>query len=229
METPQVYPARLVSRVLFTIFFVRCPVFGRKSIPADGTPYILALNHSSIIDPLLVCAFYPDRVHFLAKQELHEMPLLGWGLRRSGSIPVRRGAFDLKAIRSSLAYLKERRLNLAIFVEGTRSGDGEVGEAKHGCALLAIKSGVPVVPAFSAGSFEVLPRAGFIPRFSNRLAIHIGEPLRFESPTDRAGRVERSELEKATTRILESIELLNPDGAGPLAPKIPTHSRGGDR
>jgi len=207
-DNPQLFMGRLVSRGLFTLFFMRCKVFGQENIPRKGPAYILALNHASLIDPPLVWAFYPDPVYFLAKQELHDFPIFGWGCSRAGVIPIRRGALDLRAIRTCIRYLTELHRNLAIFVEGTRSDDGQLGQGKLGCALLSAKSRAAVVPAYVYGSYNVLPRSGIVPRFSNKLELHIGKPLELSFQSDRPS---RPELEAATGTILAAIEKLNPN------------------
>jgi 1-acyl-sn-glycerol-3-phosphate acyltransferase len=219
-DTPQLYPARLLARVLFTIFFSRCAVHGRENIPRGGPAYILALNCESLVDPPLVLAFYPDLVYFVADSELVELPLLGWGLKRSGTIAVRRGALDPEAIGIPLRYLTELNRNLAMFVAGTRPGDGELS-ALRGCAFLAIESKAPVVPAFIEGTVEVLPRAGFVPRFSSRLALHIGRPI-----TIHGGGAEQVTLESATETVRSAIEALNPGRTDPLC-SVGSSNRGG--
>lgn len=206
IERPQLSVGRLCSRVLFTMYFQGCAVHGRANIPAER-PYILALNHASIIDPPLVWAFYPDPVHFLTKQELHDMPVFGWMCSRVGNIPVRRRAFDLRAIRTAMRYLNDYKRNLAIFIEGSRSEDGSLSEAKLGCALLAVRTGRPVVPAFIHGSHEVLPVGSIVPRFNKHLSLHVGAPLDLGPAKERP---EREHLETATLSIVEAIARLDP-------------------
>jgi 1-acyl-sn-glycerol-3-phosphate acyltransferase len=215
IEKPQLGVGRLCSRVLFTMYFQGCLVTGRQNIPTDR-PYILALNHASIVDPPLVWAFFPDPVYFLTKQELHDLPVFGWMCDRVGNIPVRRGAFDLRAIRTALKYLTEYKRNLAIFVEGTRSEDGQLTEAKLGAALLAMKTGTPVLPAYIDGSRDVLPVGRIVPRYVKRLSLSIGTPLDFGKPKERP---ERPELEQATRAIVDAIESCHPERRAALAQK----------
>lgn len=207
IERPHLPVGRLCARVLFTLYFQGCKVEGRAHIPADR-PYILALNHASIVDPPLVWAFFPEPVYFLTKAELHEIPFFGWMCDRVGNIPVRRGTFDLRAIRTALKYLTDYRRNLAIFVEGTRSEDGKLSEAKLGAALLAMRTGTPVVPAYIGSSHDVLPVGRIVPKFNKRLSLSIGQPLEFGQPVDRPG---REELEKATLAIVDAIAALHPE------------------
>lgn len=204
-EWPHLGVGRLCARILYTMYFQGCKVFGKSNIPTKGN-YILALNHASIADPPLVWAFFPDPVYFLTKQELHDLPFFGFMCDRVGNIPVRRRAFDLRAIRTSLKYLTHYERNLGIFIEGSRAAGGDLSEAKLGAALLARRTGKPVLPAFIHGSGEILPMGAIVPRFNRNLSLHIGPPLFFEAEE----RPERQTLEKTTLEIVDAIAELDP-------------------
>ena len=208
IESPQLSVGRLCSRVLFTMYFTGCKLVGREHIPAEA-PYILALNHASIIDPPLVWAFFPDPVYFLTKKALHDMPIFGWMCDRVGNIPVR-GENDLSSVKRALEYLTDYKRNLGVFIEGTRSEDGKLKRAEFGCAYLALKTGRPVVPAYIHGSHDVLPKGRIVPRFSTELALHIGAPLDLGPAREKP----RDELETTTQIIVDAIAALNPIKGG---------------
>lgn len=149
------YLVRAIIRVLAAVLF-RWKVYGAHHVPADG-PVILACNHVSIIDPLLVGAGVKRRVYFMAKDELFHLPILHWLLPRLGAFPVRRGSSDRQAIRAALEHLEKGRL-VGIFPEGTRSVDGELQRAQSGIAFLAMKSQTPVIPAAIVGSERALKK-----------------------------------------------------------------------
>ena len=127
---------------------------GLEHLPAGG-PVILAGNHVSLLDgPLLALAASPRRyVRFLGKAELFRVPVLGWYLARSGSVPLdRRG--DVVAMRAALEILRGGGC-LALFPEGTRSRTGLPGRPRAGVGFLAGLGGAVVVPAriLNTGAF----------------------------------------------------------------------------
>lgn len=112
--------------------------------PKDGT-FIIACNHRSYADPVLLSLKVKRRCTYMAKEELFKNPLFSALIRAFGAFPVKRGEGDNGIIDISVGKLREGK-NLAIFPEGTRSKDGKVGRGKTGVALIAARAGVPVLP-----------------------------------------------------------------------------------
>ncbi len=113
-----------------------------------GANYVIAANHGSLMDISLLFGWLPMPFKFLAKRELLNVPFIGWYLRRDGHLTV-----DRKSLRSSVEstnecarLIREKRLSVLIFPEGTRSPDGKLQRFRDGAAFLAIQSGVPVLP-----------------------------------------------------------------------------------
>jgi 1-acyl-sn-glycerol-3-phosphate acyltransferase len=123
---------------------------GSERVPAQGAA-IVASNHVSGWDPLLVGLAVRREVHFLAKEELFRNPLLRWLITAYNALPVRRGGIDRRALRASLAVLEGGGVVL-LFPEGTRSASGELLEPKAGVGFLASRAGAIIVPAYIAGS-----------------------------------------------------------------------------
>ena len=119
--------------------------------------FILASNHISNLDPVLLGICSVRRINFMAKVELFH-GALGYILTRLGSFPVKRGEADLGAMKEALKRLKNGRVIL-IFVEGTRRIGNAPPKAQAGAGFLAIKSGVPVVPVYVQGTNQVLAPA----------------------------------------------------------------------
>jgi 1-acyl-sn-glycerol-3-phosphate acyltransferase len=142
---------------------------GLENIPAEG-PVIIACNHLSMWDPVVVGCTLPRPVIFMAKQELFEVPVIGRIFTWLGAIPVKRGKGDISAIRSSLAALKEGKV-LGIFPEGTRSKSGSIQEAMAGIALIMEKSKAPILPIKLFGS------RGLLRQKRGNLRIIIGKPI----------------------------------------------------
>lgn len=148
---------------------------GRENIP-EG-PAVFVSNHVSFVDIWILAGFLPGTVRFLAKRELLNVPIFGWAMRSAGHIPIdrkdRRAAVD--ACGEAGTLIREGT-SAIVFGEGTRSRTGELLPLKKGAFVLAIQAGVPVVPIFLDGTYEVLPKGTLLLR---RRPIHmrIGEPI----------------------------------------------------
>jgi len=175
----------------------RLEVLGAHHIPPEGG-LVLASNHVSYWDPVIVCCAFPKtrQVHFMAKAELFEIPLLGLFMKKVGAFPVRRGGADRSAIRTALQHLQSGQV-VGIFPEGTRNKSEGMLEPHLGAAMLALRTGSPVLPAAVIGS------RGFL----GKVKIIFGPPLRF-SPEDAAGkpkRAGRSDLTEISRLIMERV------------------------
>jgi len=166
---------------------------GRERIPRGG-PAVIACNHISNWDPVLVGLGCPREIHFLAKEELFRNRFLSAIIRAYNAIPVRRGALDRRALRRATDVLKSDEV-LLMFPEGTRSTTGKLRKPRPGVGFIAGSSGVPVVPAYIAGS-EALGRS-FRTRKPVRVAF--GTPLPAEKAETREGYV------ALTDRIMDAI------------------------
>ena len=182
---------------------------GVEHVPRDGA-FILVANHISLFDPLIVGSTAGQLagrlVHFMAKQEVRRWPVIGWLATQAGVYFVRRGEGDRAAQRLSLELLASGE-PIAVFPEGTRSRDGVLGEPRNGAALLAMRSGVPVLPVSITGSNRILPRGARLPRRS-RVTVRVGEPFLLTRQT--SGRIDRQELAAGTERIMRAIAALLP-------------------
>jgi 1-acyl-sn-glycerol-3-phosphate acyltransferase len=154
----------------------RVKVSGFQNLPKSG-PLIIVANHISNADPPLVFGWLTPalgrQMHILAKEALFVGPV-GWFLRRNGVTPVKSGGSDIEAYRVAKAVL-DRGEVLCIFPEGTRSATGVMQEPKPGVAMLATRSGVPIVPVGISGSDDFLGRGKRLPRFGARITLKAGE------------------------------------------------------
>nr|WP_233613182.1 lysophospholipid acyltransferase family protein [Leucobacter edaphi] len=178
-------------------------ISGREHVPASG-PVLLAANHLSALDTILIPSFAPRMVQFLAKDSLFASRLGGWFFRQIGAVPVQR-----EASASAQAALETGRRVLAagsvfaVFPEGTRSRDGRLQPGRGGAAWLALETGATVVPVGLIGSNRRLvdPRTGRVPR----VEIRFGAPVELSDlaalPRGRARR-------EATARIMAAIQAL---------------------
>lgn len=182
----------IVNTVCKLLFFVR--IKGKENIPKEGA-LILAANHTSFWDAPIILMATNRPMRTMGKAELFENKLLAPFLRMGGAFPVRRGASDITAIKTALRTLKDGGI-FAIFPTGTRVKEGDGADAKAGVALIASKSGAPVIPVAIRGGY----------RLFHRVTIHIGKPLyvKNENGTKPSG----EELKIYADMILQKINSL---------------------
>lgn len=158
--------------VVFRIFF-RLRAEGLQHLPARG-PLILAANHSSYLDPPLLGAATPRRVHFMAKRELFDIPVLSQLISRFGAFPVKRGGLDRQAIRHALELLAQGSV-IGLFPEGTRGKEDGLLPGQQGVAMLATRTGAPIVPVGLIGTRRLLSPKRF--PWLSRFVVRFGPPI----------------------------------------------------
>lgn len=210
---------RLVRRFLHTFLprYFDWDCQGAHHLPESG-PAIVVSNHVNYLDPLAMGATFHRPLHFMAKQELFEYPVFGWLLRKVHAFPVRRGKSDRRAIRRALEILKDGHV-LALFPEGTRSATGDLQELQRGAAMLALRSGAPVVPMVVVGAHEALSGGRKVPR-RGPLSVRVGPPLQLHN-----GISDSNAITEASERIHAAMAALYPKG--PKGPRTKTGSEVG--
>ena len=191
--------SEVICGTIFRAYF-RQQVEGVESVPDSGA-FVLAANHVSYLDPPVLGVACPRRVHFMAKAELFDIPVLGLVIRQLGAFPVHRNGADRQAIRWALQLLDEGRV-VGVFPEGTRSRSGKLLNPQGGAALLALKAGVPVVPAGIWGTGDVDGPFHF-PK-PVRIGVRFGKPLDFGHPRV----VNRKAIDDASERIMSEVQRL---------------------
>jgi 1-acyl-sn-glycerol-3-phosphate acyltransferase len=188
-----------INRIYMRVWF-RLSVKGEENIPTSG-PAILASNHLSFLDANIISAASPRKVSFMIAREWYEHWMIRWMAEFLGCIPVNRSGQDLGAIKTALKHLSKEYL-LGCFPEGGISQTGEMQDGKLGVALLAVKSGCPVVPVCLSGyGFQSLKGTFLIPK---RIRITIGKPLVFEGVDSK----NRENLERVTSELTQAIREL---------------------
>jgi len=205
--------ARMVSRAV-----TRVRIEGDLSaIPREG-PVILAANHISNADPVIVGAWLTPalgrRIHWLGKKEMFDWPIVGWMARNGGVVPVDRGAADVDAFRLASRVLEAGEV-LMVFPEGTRSPTGELQTPKDGLAMLALRTDATIVPIGVSNTDRVWPKGRKIPRLGGHATMRVGEPFKISDvlPPEINRKAAKS---LATTLIMRRIAaLLDPRHRGP--------------
>ena len=141
----------LITKILF-----RLDIKGRENIPEAGG-FILASNHASYLDPVVLGAACSRRLNFIARHDLFLIPIFGNLISHLNTFPVRRDKADISGVKEAIHRLKQAG-GLVLFPEGGRSLGGLVKRVEAGIGFIAAKSKVPVIPAFVKGSERALGR-----------------------------------------------------------------------
>lgn len=180
--------------------YLRGQVHGVDRVPQHG-PLVVVANHASDFDPPLVSCSVRRPVSYMAKEELFRVPILNSAIRLYGAYPVKRGSADRSAIRAAIAQLNEGWA-VGIFLSGTRTTDGRIPDAKLGAALIAAKTGAPLLPLSLWGTNQIFAKNSLIPR-SVPVTIRIGSAI--AAPTS----TQRDELEAITQQCVVAIHHLH--------------------
>ncbi len=165
--------SQFVFRLVFRLYF-RWEIVGREHLTRAGGG-LLVCNHASFLDPPLAGTPWPRPIHYLAREDLFDIPLLSWWMRHCSVIPTRRGPGSLYSLRRVIQLVKSGEVVL-VFPEGTRSPTGELQDPRGGVGFLIKMTGAPVYPCYIDGAFEAWPRDARIPRPRNIRVIY-GAPV----------------------------------------------------
>jgi 1-acyl-sn-glycerol-3-phosphate acyltransferase len=189
---------KMLAWPLVRLFF-RFRRLEQQNVPLTG-PCIVVANHTSYLDAICLGSASPRRLNFLINAEIYAMVRLRWFYHLMGSIPLPVETSPAGALRRALHTLR-RGGGVAIFPEGERMEDGQVGEGKVGVAFLASRTGAPVIPAAIIGAHKAMPVGALLPR-PLPIRVVFGRPLVFESlslkPT-------REEMDDFADRVMQAI------------------------
>jgi 1-acyl-sn-glycerol-3-phosphate acyltransferase len=201
---PAVYAGLKYVLPSFLRHFFSFRVSGIEHLPGRG-PYIIAANHANYLDGVVLATALPRKIRFLVMPRVYRAtPLHPYFHDHIGSIPVSLARPDPGAIRRALRILEEGGV-VGIFPEGPFSRHGKLVRGQPGVALVALRSGVPVVPTAISGTFHALvARRFFVPR-RVPLSVRFGKPLRFTTPRQRVTQGLRADV---TGWIMDEIAAL---------------------
>jgi 1-acyl-sn-glycerol-3-phosphate acyltransferase len=187
----------LMVRIALAIL-ARVRLLGRENVPAEGA-FIIASNHLSWIDVPLIPAYLSRPVIYMAKEETFKGKL-GWLVRFLGAFPVKRGEADRQALRAADEQLKEGNIFI-IFPEGTRSKTHTLARGHSGLGMIALRSGVPVVPVAVWGSEKILKT------FRPLVTVHYGKPMILKPAGQK---VTREDVDAVTAQVMRNIAAMLP-------------------
>lgn len=181
---------KFIFRIIFKVIY-RVRVYGLENV-LYNEQIIVCGNHWNNLDPLLISAFFPRKIHWMAKKELFKNKLLGSIIKGLGSFPVDREKADITSTKTALKYLKEGEV-LGIFPEGTRVKNKDLNTVKGGTALLALRSNSKVVPVYIEGNYKLF----------SKMNIYIREAMELE--VEDRKKLDNEDYEKLTKNIMKRI------------------------
>ncbi|MFZ0389006.1 MAG: lysophospholipid acyltransferase family protein [Calditrichia bacterium] len=189
---------RLWARIILMAAGIKVEVSGKENLQPQQS-YVLVANHQSYMDIPVLAGSLPLGLRIIAKKELFRIPLFGWGMRGAGMLKIDRSHRKkaMETLREAELILRKYHLSILAFPEGTRSPDGQIHLFKKGPFILAINTGLPVLPVSATGTHSINPKGKLtIKPGKVRLIIH--PPI----PTAEMELAERNELVARTQKII---------------------------
>jgi len=187
----------IIFKINFKLFF-RLKVEGLENLPKSN--FIIIANHNSYLDPLVIMAIVPRKIHCIALRSLYRVWWIKWFLRLVEALPV--GSSSPKAVE-----LLANNSIIGLFPEGGLSFNGKLREFRRGAALLAFKTGRPIVPCAISGTYEAFPRDAKRIKFMP-IKVKIGEPIYLLKEPDEV--IDDLYLQEGIFKVRNTVkELLN--------------------
>ncbi len=166
---------------LYAKLFFRLEVLFEKGetefFSAINGPLIIAPNHVSYIDPLLIASLWPKPLYFFAGDHLFQKSKwFAWLLKQLHSYPVNR-SHGVSAVKEAVRLVMQEKLSIVIFPEGTRSQDGVLQTMQDGVAFISLKSGASIVPISISGTYEAWPKQQRYPKLFGKIIVRVGAPI----------------------------------------------------
>jgi len=201
------YIAKAIVWLLLKIFW-RMEVIGTENVPERGG-VIIASNHVSYLDPVVLGASTKRKIHFIAKKEVFNNIFSSIFLKSLNAFPVDRKKIDMPAFKKTISILVEGGI-LGIFPEGTRSINGELQELKLGVVKIAMKAGVPIIPVGIIGTHKIYPHGKIFPvLFKNKITVYFGAPQYFDKHNIKDKKYQKEALNGISQKIRELTVMNN--------------------
>ena len=167
-----------LCRSLVWICGILVTVSGRENFQA-GRQYLLMMNHVNILDGFVFYRSFPGKARGIEDESHFDWPVYGWVIRRMGQIPINRksGIKAMESLRRAAALIRQKKdFSCAVFPEGTRTINGKLGPFKKGGFLLAIETGLDILPLVQIGAYRINRRGSLLIR-PGRVKFIIEKPI----------------------------------------------------
>ncbi|MFC1658743.1 lysophospholipid acyltransferase family protein [Candidatus Omnitrophota bacterium] len=184
-----------LSAIIILKLLFRLKVEGLSNLPKKNN-FIVVSNHASFLDSFVIAAAIPNKIYCISSRYLYKIAWLRWALRRLEALPT--GGSSKKAV----DYLLNNKI-VGLFPEGGCSRDGKLRRFRKGAALLALKTGRPIVPCAILGSFQALPVWAKFPKFLP-VKVRISKPIYLLKEFDEV--VDDIHLQEGIQKIKNTIQ-----------------------
>jgi len=199
VERDTVYVACRSLSAMATSMLTRVRHFGVPDLDSMGG-VLIASNHQSYLDPVLVAMAFRRPFHFLAREELFRVPGFGRLISMAHAHPVKQDQVDVSAVKTMIRILRSGGA-LLVFPEGTRTYDGSLGEFKSGIGAIALRCKVPVLPVCIEGAFDCWPRTRVLPG-PGRVTVAFGDLV---GPQGKSARVLTEAVKSSIGRMQTAL------------------------
>jgi len=168
---------RTWSRINLVVANIKVDISGFENIKPD-TSYLVIANHQSHMDIPVLVAHLPLRLTFMAKKELFKIPFFGWGMQAAGVLKIDRSNRKkaIQTLKNAERIVLENNFSVMAFPEGTRSPDGNIQSFKKGPFVMAIDTGLSILPISVRGTYKILPKKSLILK-PGRVRVKIHPPI----------------------------------------------------
>lgn len=153
------YITRYWSKIILITANIKAEISGEENIKPN-TSYMVICNHQSHMDIPVLVYHLPLRLTFMAKKELFKIPFFGWGMQAAGILKIDRSNQQkaIQTLKKAENIILEKNFSVMAFPEGTRSNDGEIHAFKKGSFVMAMNTGLQVLPVSIRGTYDILPK-----------------------------------------------------------------------
>lgn len=196
-------------RAFFRLFY-RLRIYGLSHFKPGAA--IIAANHTSFFDPPVISVSCPEEVHFLARESLFRIPLLGRLIRILNTHPVARDSSDASTFRQLIQLLQQRE-KVILFPEGKRSNDGKLQPLEKGLSFLVYKAHCSILPVYVSGTREAWNRSSKFPRLFGKISCVFGSPIEWQEFEELEKREAMGKITERTEIAIRSLKQWFEEGA----------------
>jgi 1-acyl-sn-glycerol-3-phosphate acyltransferase len=197
--------ARAWALVTLFILGIRLRVSGLDHL-RPGEHYVYVANHASLADIPIVLAAIPHGIRLVMRNTLTRVPIWGWSMLASPYLIINRtNATEAeRTLRTAIAAIRNGA-SVLLFPEGTRTPTGQMQSFKRGAFHLAYDSGAAILPVAIVGTYEIIPRHEWLPRWGRRVEVQIGEAIYPREAPPESARAEEIRLMRQAERSVREL------------------------